>query len=160
MLLKIVGDGPMADQVRQAVQKCAKIEWLGRRPNRETLQLIGEASVLVFPSLAYETFGRSVIESFAKGTPVITSDKGASAELVDSAVNGCHFATGDASSLAARVEQAAVGSRGMRHAARAEYLRSYTADRNYQILLSIYQRARCREDVDSQMGEPVGAITS
>jgi glycosyltransferase involved in cell wall biosynthesis len=160
MSLKIVGDGPMADQVREAVQKCTRIEWLGRRPNQETLNLIGEAAVLVFPSLAYETFGRSVIESFAKGTPVITSDKGAAAELVENAINGYHFATGDGSSLAARIEQMAVESRGMRQAARAEYLRYYTADRNYQILLSIYQRACCRKVVHGDIGESVGVITS
>ncbi|HSZ54077.1 MAG TPA: glycosyltransferase family 4 protein [Tepidisphaeraceae bacterium] len=160
MPLKILGDGPMAGDVRDAIQKCPKIEWLGRLPIDQTLHLIGEASVLVFPSLAYETFGRSIIESFARGTPVITSDKGASAELVEIAINGYHFATGDASSLAARVAQMATDAYKMRKAARAEYLRHYTADRNYQMLLSIYQRARCRQDLDNEMREPVGVITS
>lgn len=160
MPLKILGDGPMAAQVREAAAKCPAIEWLGRRPIDQTLQMIGEAATLVFPSLAYETFGRSIIESFAKGTPVITADKGASAELVQIAINGYHFTTGDADSLAARVQQMAGESQKMRQAARTEYLRHYTADCNYQALMSIYQRARCHKAVDNKVGEPVGVATS
>jgi glycosyltransferase involved in cell wall biosynthesis len=157
--LKIVGDGPMAPQVQAAVdQSGGKIEWLGRRPNAETMQLIGEAAMLVFPSLAYETFGRSVIESFAKGTPVITSDQGASAELVDTGVTGHTFPRGDAQALARRVSMMAGQSRAMRPAARAEYLRHYTPDHNYRALMAVYHRVLVRRVAEVTLGGRVKAV--
>jgi glycosyltransferase involved in cell wall biosynthesis len=160
MPLKIVGDGPLAPIVKDAIARSSQIEWLGRQPLQRTLELIGEAATLVFPSLAYETFGRSVIESFAKGTPVITADKGASAELVENAINGYHFTTGDACCLARKVAEMAEQSANMRSAARAAYLRSYTADRNYQMLMQIYRQATCGQESSRGLGEAVGVTQS
>jgi len=148
----------MADEVRNAVESArGKIEWLGRRPIEEAMRMIGEAVMLVFPSLAYETFGRSVIESFAKGTPVITSDRGASAELVDNGVTGFTFERGNARSLAERVTEMAGLAARMRSAARAEYLRRYTADQNYRDLMSIYQRVLDRRESTLKLPKPVEA---
>jgi glycosyltransferase involved in cell wall biosynthesis len=160
MRLKIVGDGPLAPIVKDAVARCPQIEWLGRQPLQRTLGLIGEAEVLIFPSLAYETFGRSVIESFAKGTPVVAADNGAAAELVEDTVTGYHFVTGDARSLAQRVGQMVRQCGTMRSAARAEYLRHYTADRNYQVLMNIYRRAACHQDSVEGLREAVGVTQS
>jgi len=142
--LMIVGDGPLAPEVRSAVAACPRIEWLGRKPVPEVLRLIGDARLLVFPSLAYETFGRTVIEAFAKGTPVLASDAGASAELVTPGITGEHFKAGDAMSLGSRVGALASTASRMRQAARDEYVRYYTADRNYEILMSLYGRAISR----------------
>src|SRR2546429_172052 len=57
--LKIVGDGPLAEQVKDAAARNRSIEWLGRRPMNDVLDLIGRAEVLIFPSECYETFGRT-----------------------------------------------------------------------------------------------------
>ena len=111
--------------------------------------------MLVFPSLAYETFGRTVIEAFAKGTPVLASNAGASAELVTPATTGLHFKAGDAASLAAGVDELAVSAASMRQAARDEYLHYYTADRNYEILMSLYTRAISRHQACDLSGRPV-----
>lgn len=139
--LKIIGDGPMADDVSAAIRLCPRIEWLGRRPIAEVMNSIGDARMLIFPSLAYETFGRTAIEAFAKGTPVLASDAGATAELVTPGVNGFHFECGNAAALAEAVDQLADCADSMRSAAREEYLRKYTADRNYERLIGLYQRA-------------------
>ena len=45
------------------------VEWLGRRPLSEVYDVIGAASVLVMPSVWYEGLPKTLIESFAKGTP-------------------------------------------------------------------------------------------
>lgn len=142
--LKIVGDGPMAPQVREAVAACPSIEWVGRRPIREAYDLIGDAAILISPSVAYETFGRTIVEGYAKGTPVISSDSGASAELIVSGVTGVRFRTGMAAELAQRVAELTadpVKLAQMRESARREYLEKYNADANYGILSQIYQRA-------------------
>jgi glycosyltransferase involved in cell wall biosynthesis len=143
--LTIVGDGPLADQVADACRKSAgRIEWLGRRPLGKALSLVGDASLLVSPSITYETFGRTVVEAFAKGTPVLTSDYGASAELVTDGVTGSHFRTGDAAHLAAKVRELtddATRLSRMREQARFEYIAKYNGGTNYKRLISIYEQA-------------------
>jgi glycosyltransferase involved in cell wall biosynthesis len=42
--------------------------------------------LLVFPSHAYETLGKSILESYAWGRPVIASDLGSRRELVNTAL--------------------------------------------------------------------------
>jgi glycosyltransferase involved in cell wall biosynthesis len=100
---------------------------------------------LIFPSKWYETFGRVAVEAFAKGTPVIAANIGAIAELVDSGRTGLHFRPGDSEDLAARVEWALTHPTElalMRQEARAEFEAKYTAAKNYQKLMEIYDKAR------------------
>lgn len=142
--LKIVGDGPLASLVAEAAGRIAGIEWLGHKPANEVADLIGSAAFLIFPSEWYETFGRVIIEAFAHGTPVIAANLGAAAELIDSGRTGLHFRPGDAEDLAAKVEWAATNLpalTAMRKAARAEFEAKYTAEKNYDLLMKIYQTA-------------------
>jgi glycosyltransferase involved in cell wall biosynthesis len=142
--LKVVGDGPQADLVRAASSaQGSRIEWIGHRPKDEVLELIGNAAVLIMPSQVYETFGRVVVESFAKGTPVICSKLGAVAELVEEGYTGARFEPGDPHDLAATVTRfmAQPQARAFRERARAQFERVYAADTNYRILMAIYERA-------------------
>jgi glycosyltransferase involved in cell wall biosynthesis len=139
--LKIVGDGPLAPAVIAASQTNQQIEWLGRLPMSQVYDLMGEAIGLIISSKWYETFGRVAVEAFAKGTPVIAANLGAIAEIVDGDRTGLHFQASDPSDLAAKVELLLSDEsklRQMRHDARAEYVQKYTAERNYQNLLAIY----------------------
>ncbi|RAM51556.1 MAG: glycosyltransferase family 1 protein [Hapalosiphonaceae cyanobacterium JJU2] len=141
--LKIVGDGPLANEVVAAVKRHSSIEWLGRRPMSEVHDLMGEAMFLVFPSKWYETFGRVAVEAFAKGTPVIAANIGAVAELVDSGRTGLHFRPGDANDLITQVEWILANPAklaDMRQEARAEFEAKYTAEKNYQKLMEIYTK--------------------
>jgi glycosyltransferase involved in cell wall biosynthesis len=143
--LKIVGDGPLSDQVIAATAKSPQIEYLGRRSIAEVYGLMGEAKVLIFPSKWYETFGRVAVEAFAKGTPVIVSGLGAMAELVEHGRTGLHFCPGDADDLANQVEWLLSHPGAltqMRKAARIEYEAKYTGQKNYQKMLEIYALAR------------------
>jgi glycosyltransferase involved in cell wall biosynthesis len=145
--LKIVGEGPLESLVREATQRLEKVEWLGRKPVAEVYELMGEAMFLVFPSKWYETFGRVAVEAFAKGTPVIASNIGAIAELVDSGQTGLHFNPGDPADLAAKVEWVLTHPQEllqMRFRARAEFEIKYTAQKNYHQLLEIYERVNSR----------------
>jgi glycosyltransferase involved in cell wall biosynthesis len=144
--LKIIGDGPLSEQVRQAARDMENVEWLGRQSLQQTYDLMGEAMVLVFPSKWYETFGRVAIEAFAKGTPVIASNIGAIAELVASERTGWLFQPGNAGNLAAQIDWAISHPQqrqAMRIEARKEFERFYTAAANYQKLMEIYQVAGC-----------------
>jgi glycosyltransferase involved in cell wall biosynthesis len=144
--LKILGDGPMADLVTQAVREMPQIEWLGRKPAAEVYDIVGNASLLVFPSEWYETFGQVAIEAFAKGTPVVASDIGAIPELVN-ARSGLLFRPGDPIDLAAKIDGLLANPHQLarlRLTARAEFESKYTAEHNYQRLLEIYQSASSR----------------
>jgi glycosyltransferase involved in cell wall biosynthesis len=142
--LKIIGEGPLAELVKTAVQESGNIEWLGRRPLTEVYHRMGEATVVIFPSNWYETFGRVAVEAFATGTPVIGAKIGAIAEIIDHGRTGLHFSPGAPLDLAAQVDwllSHPAQIQSMRHAARAEFEQRYTASTNYQQLLEIYQRA-------------------
>lgn len=142
--LKIVGDGPLSAEVLSRAKSRPGVEWLGRRGLPEVYELMGDATVLIIPSELYETFGRVVIEAYAKGTPVIAANIGAVAELVEDGRTGLLFAPGDASGLAAKVDWARDHSGEMAEMAfrvRREYESKYTAEQNYQMLLGIYEQA-------------------
>ncbi|MEO0770178.1 MAG: glycosyltransferase, partial [Cyanobacteria bacterium J06649_4] len=141
MKLKIVGDGPLSDYVKQAAKANPNIEWLGRRPMPEVHALMGEAAFLIFPSKWYETFGRVAVEAFAKGTPVVASNIGAIAELIDDKRTGRLFQPGDARDLATKVDWMCTHPAElaeMHQAARSEYKQKYTASVNYVQLMEIY----------------------
>lgn len=143
MPLKIVGDGQLADTVAEASRKLKGVEWLGRQPKEQVLALMKQATVLVFPSLWYEGLPMVIAEAYAVGLPVITSDLGSTSLLVKHGRTGLHFRPGDADDLVAQVEWVLthpVEQAQMRREARAEFEAKYTADRNYQMLMNIYER--------------------
>jgi len=143
--LKIVGDGPLAEDVKAAAARDASIEWLGHRGMDEVMELIGDAALLIMPSNCYETFGRVAIEAFAKGTPVIASNHGAPADVVDEGRTGLRFTPGDGADLAKKVRHLLADGAPraeMRTEVRREFESKYTGAANYEMLLSIYQKAR------------------
>jgi glycosyltransferase involved in cell wall biosynthesis len=145
--LKIAGDGPLAADVKAAAARNPRIEWLGWRKSSEVLDYVGRAEMLIFPSGWYETFGNTVMEAYARGTPVIASGHGAPAEIVADGRTGLLFRPGDASDLADKV-RVALSDRArldaMRLAARREFEMKYTAAQNYDQLMAIYHAALAR----------------
>jgi glycosyltransferase involved in cell wall biosynthesis len=142
--LKIAGAGPLEVAVREWCDRRPGVEFLGFRDLPTIHALMQEARFLVFPSIWYETFGRVAAEAFATGLPVIASRLGAMSEIVEDGRTGLHFTAGDADDLAAKAAWSfahpeAVREMGRR--AREEYLAHYTARRNYETLMAIYQRA-------------------
>jgi glycosyltransferase involved in cell wall biosynthesis len=148
--LKIAGDGPLSSAVQAAAAADRRIEWLGRLQTAEVNGLIASARALVMPSVWYETFGRTIAEAFAAGTPVIASNLGAMAELVADGRTGRLFEPGNAAALAARARRVATAPpaeiSAMRAAARREYLSRFTPEHNYARLLDIYEIARASAD--------------
>jgi glycosyltransferase involved in cell wall biosynthesis len=65
MPLVVVGDGPLAAKVAAAEADIPGLRWLGRRHPSDVQRLVADASILIFPSLAYETFGQVIGEAYA-----------------------------------------------------------------------------------------------
>jgi glycosyltransferase involved in cell wall biosynthesis len=140
-VLKVVGDGPLSNLVTEAAARQSNIQWLGRKPQAEVYELIGNAAFHVFPSRCYETFGRVVTEAFAKGTPVIASNHGSMADLIEHGRTGLVFTPGSAQDLAGKVREMIQLAGNMRPAAREEFEAHFTGHRNYDQMMDIYDRA-------------------
>ncbi len=144
--LQIVGDGPQRTvfELQAREWQLSGINFRGRLPHREVLEIVKGARFTIVPSLWYEAFPMCIVESFACGTPVLCSRLGGMAEIVEDQVTGLHFNPGDANDLASKVEWAwnercqlaKIGK-----AARVKYETSYTAERNYSLLMKIYEDA-------------------
>jgi glycosyltransferase involved in cell wall biosynthesis len=146
-ILRIVGDGPLESELRAFIRdhNVPNVELLGRKPLAEVLRQMAHARCLVFPSELYETFGKSMIEAFSCGTPVLCSRLGAMEEVVADGVTGFHFSPADAPHLASTLARLwampAPDYAAMRRAARQTYEAHYTADRNGGALEAIYEAA-------------------
>ena len=143
--LRIIGGGPERELLETQAKRMelSDVCFLGQLPRDEVNAALKGALFLLFTSEWYETFGMAIIEAFACGVPVICSRLGAMEEIVADGRTGLHFTPGDAADLAAKVqwawahpeEMAAMG-----RAARAEYEAKYTAERNYEMLMEIYEK--------------------
>lgn len=143
--LRIVGDGPMAQEVDRWAAAIDGVSVLGRLASAEVRDQMKDASVLVAPSMSYETFGLVAVEALAVGTPVIASRLGALAEVVAHRRTGLLFKAGDSLDLEAAIQWVLENPAAydvMRAEARNEYLAKYTAERNLVELLGIYRQAR------------------
>jgi glycosyltransferase involved in cell wall biosynthesis len=140
--LRIAGDGPYAPHVRAAdrdPREC--VRYLGYVSADEVHKQLAGAQFLVMPSECYESFGMVLIEAFAHGVPVIASDLGAMAEIVDNEKTGLLFPAGRARALAAAASSLAADAalrQRMGKAARAVYEERYTLERSYERLIEVY----------------------
>jgi glycosyltransferase involved in cell wall biosynthesis len=104
---------------------------------------MAKARYLVVPSECFETFGRTAIEAFSQGTPVLAADLGAVKELVKEGVTGYRFAPGNVDALIAGALRFTSGEEyeRMRKNCRNLFLNKYTAKINYTLLTDVYKRA-------------------
>ncbi len=83
-----------------------------------------------------------IIEAFAAGLPVIASNLGGMKSIIEHEVTGLHFQPGDVDGLIFCVKRIlrdnALYSR-IRLGARRKFDLNYTADRNYDMLMEIYE---------------------
>ena len=102
------------------------------------------ARFLVFPSRWYEPFPMTLLEAAACGVPAVAAGIGGVPELVVDGQSGLLFDPQNFADLAEKAdwawthpaEMAAMGS-----AARSLYQQKYTAEKNYELLMGIYQSA-------------------
>ncbi|WP_435073292.1 glycosyltransferase family 4 protein [Halorubrum sp. HHNYT27] len=105
--LIVFGDGPDYERLDQVAETHApnSIEFRGRVPTSNVYRTMAGATATIFPSLWEEPFGRITVESMMLGTPVIGSDVGGIAEIIEDGANGLLFPPGDSSNLAAKLRR-------------------------------------------------------
>ncbi|GAP08048.1 glycosyltransferase [Anaerolinea thermolimosa] len=102
----IYGDMSRYPQYAHCLEKAStrdsRIHLMGAFPEGTPLwKIYQEMDVQIVPSLWYENSPNVILEAFAHRTPVITSNQGGMAEMVQDGVDGLHFEHGNAKSLAA-----------------------------------------------------------
>lgn len=114
----IVGEGPEREALEQQARALGiadRIHFHGDRPREWVAQALPAHGLFVLPSLA-EGMPNAALEAMACGLPLVLSDTGGSAELVDG--NGCIVPVGDADALAYALHDALRDSNRLRQWAR------------------------------------------
>ncbi len=160
--LRIVGDGPLANEVRCGAATIPGVKWLGPLAHEEVLREMKSAGMLIFPSIWYEGLPLTILEALATGLPAVASNLGSIPELVGDGKTGLLFAPGSAGQLAEKVLWAAshpVEMREMYGEARQEFEQKYTREKNYELLLACYHVAMRLREIkcgDSEWMIPAG----
>jgi glycosyltransferase involved in cell wall biosynthesis len=76
------------------------VHFLGQVDTQERDELIAQSSFTVLPSRAYETLGKTPLESYALGRAVIATDLGSPREFVQEGETGLPYRAGDVEQLA------------------------------------------------------------
>jgi glycosyltransferase involved in cell wall biosynthesis len=145
--LRIVGTGPLAEEVRRAVSRIESLTAVGEVDPSQVSRHMSDAAFLVFPSECYEGLSLVLIEALAHATPVVASDLIAFDDLVQDGVTGWRFRTADVPSLAAAVVDAwgdREGAEQRGREARRLFEGRFTPEANYRQLLEIYGLAAAR----------------
>jgi glycosyltransferase involved in cell wall biosynthesis len=143
--LIIAGDGPERPRLEALARELNlnNVLFEGMVHGEKLQQLIAGCSFSVFPSHAYETLGKSILESYAWGRPVIASDLGSRRELVQHGVTGLLYADGDREQLAHSIgflfdRPDLIDKMGA--AARSRVKANHDPDQHMEKLLELYDR--------------------
>lgn len=120
----------------------ANITQLGSLSAAEVRERMTTASCLLLPSICYENFPRTIVEAMAAELPVIASNLGAMATLIDDGKTGLLFKPGDANDMAEKIRWATENIeqlKAMGKIARKTYEEKYTAHANYTQIKEIYE---------------------
>jgi len=140
--LRIIGTGPLLNKVKEAMQVNPNISYMGTLPLDETYREMALAKCLIFPSQWHEPFGRTIIEAFAMGTPVVGSDRGAIPELVIDNYNGFIFKANSLPDLIAVLIKFldSYNSIDFDQNARKSFLEKFTTTSSYSAIMNIYNK--------------------
>ena len=142
--LKILGDGPMAAELKKELQDIKEVDLLGFVPEDRYEECMKGAKFLIVPSLCYENFPRVVAEAYSYGVPVLASSLGGFPEIVLEGKTGLLFRPGDVDHLLEKIQWMVSHQDhrpAMRENIRQVYATSYSARKNYEMLIDIYKKA-------------------
>ena len=143
--LQIAGDGPLRTDLERLANELGleNVEFLGHISGEVLQQQIAASLFTVFPSHAYETLGKSILESYAWGRTVVASDLGSRRELVRDGQTGLLFPVGNIRKLAEAISfltshpefAASLGTAG-----RALLKHNHNPEDHYDKLIALYEK--------------------
>ncbi len=139
--LRVAGSGPLENRLSNLGGN--SVTALGVLDQKAVQKEMQQAAFLVMPSECYEGFPMVLVEAFSQGLPVLASRLGGMAEIIENGVTGLHFEAGNPVDLAEKVRWMIANPDACRQMginARNEYLAKYTAEKNYEMLMNIYDQ--------------------
>jgi glycosyltransferase involved in cell wall biosynthesis len=154
MQLTVAGDGPQRNELLGLKKELGldNVEFVGQVRGTDLDMLVARSRFTVLPSHAYETLGKTILESYALGKAVIASDLGSRRELVRHGETGLLYPTGDVSRLAEAIES--LGSNPelaerMGRKGRELINQHHTPQWHYESLMEIYGRLVAKSRAES-----------
>jgi D-inositol-3-phosphate glycosyltransferase len=146
----IIGGDPWADTLDAEMARLQSLRtelgihdlvtFLGAKDQDILPWYFAVADMVVMPS-HYESFGMVALEAMAMGTPVIASEVGGLAHLIQHSINGFHVPSRDPEALAARILQLLENPalRKQLGANASTYAKQYAWEKIVQCMLNVYE---------------------
>lgn len=102
----LFGEQAYAARLRQMVDDLGlgdRVQFLGQRS--DVSRLMRAVDAVIHPSIDAEPFGRTLVEAMLAGVPVIATDAGAAADILEAGRAGTLVPPGDAAALAAAITE-------------------------------------------------------
>jgi glycosyltransferase involved in cell wall biosynthesis len=143
--LIVAGDGPERGRLEllAAELELANVEFAGQLGRTELERAIVNSRFTILPSHAYETLGKTILESYAEARAVIATDWGSRRELVHPGKTGLLYKTGDVNELASAIQFLSSQPKlaeTMGRAGREQIRQRYTPEAHYETLIGLYER--------------------
>src|SRR5260370_41574285 len=143
--LVIAGDGPERGrlQLLASTLKLANVEFASHLRGAELERAIANSRFTVLPSHAYETLGKTILESYARARAVVASDLGSRRELVHAGETGLLYKTGDVKALGSAIQFLSSEPEladQMGRAGRGRVQQNYTPKAHCEELVGLYDR--------------------
>ncbi|MEI8388348.1 MAG: glycosyltransferase family 4 protein [bacterium] len=146
--LHIAGKGPEEKNLIELSKKLntSNVNFLGFLSDKEVEREYQNCIATILPCNWFETFGLTIVESYAYGKPVIASKIGAISELIENYSNGIVFQPENIDELASAInklykERELAVEMGKRNREKAVNL--YSIEMHYKNLINIYNSLVC-----------------
>ncbi|MGB0383971.1 MAG: glycosyltransferase family 4 protein [Ardenticatenaceae bacterium] len=144
--LKVLGVGPEAERLQALGQQLqGRVEFLGFVAGEKKWELLRRALAVVVPSVWYEHFPLTILESFAAATPVLASKLGSLPHIIREGETGLFTQPNDVKDMQSKLRFLAANpqkSLKMGQAARAEVEARFVASVHYERLMQIYDEVQ------------------
>ena len=162
--LVIAGEGPERPRLEALARKLSlsRVVFAGMVQGEKLQKLIASCSFSIFPSHAYETLGKSILESYAWGRPVIASDLGSRRELVQHGVTGLLYSDGDREQLSHSIQflfDRPDLIQKMGSAGRDRVKKNHKPEEHIDKLLDLYYRLRSGGLTSASKSRPIRRAT-
>ena len=141
--LKIFGDGPLFSKLKKNNLN-KNIFFCGHQPTEIIDSELNKSKFLIFPTEYYENMPMTILQAFRSGTLVVASNIGSVKNIIKDGYNGILFNPKDSKSLQNKLNWISKNNDACNKIvlyAFNDFIRNYTDDLNYDLLINIYNEA-------------------
>ena len=152
--LVVLGEGPERKLLEETARKAgvsSRIDFLGSKPRAEVIDHLAAADIFLFPTERDEAAPLVPLEAMATGLPVVASDIGGGAELIENGTSGVLVPPAAVDPLAQAIDSLLADDalrRRMGEAARERIVERYTIEAMTRQTVAVYELAARRLQKD------------